>query len=186
VHRKSPPAWYALLLAAVGLQRLLELRRSRSNEALRPGARAAARSYPLMVAAHVGLVTLPLLESWRRPRPTPRWPWAAVLVAASALRIWSIRSLGSSWNVRGSVPPDLEPVTAGPYALIRHPNYVAVILEFAAVPLIAGAWISALVLSALNAAVLFDRIREEERLLDASPAYRDAFAHKARFIPGLF
>jgi methyltransferase len=186
VRWRWPPAWYAVLLAAVGLQRLLELRRSRRNEALRPGARAAARSYPLMVAAHVGLVALPLLESGRRPPPRPRWRWGAVLVGAAALRIWSIRSLGPSWNVRASVAPDLEPVTTGPYAFIRHPNYAAVILEFAAVPLIGGRWVSAVVLSALNAAVLLDRIRDEERLLNASAAYRSAFASKARFIPGVF
>ena len=183
---RPPPAWYALLLAGVGLERLLELRRSRRNQALHPGAPAAARTYPLMVAAHAGLVLLPLLESGRRPPRSPSWPWAAVLVAATALRVWSIRSLGASWNVRGSVPPDLEPVTSGPYAFIRHPNYVAVSLEFAALPLTGGAWISALLLSALNAAVLIDRIRDEERLLDASAAYRSAFAGKPRFIPRLF
>lgn len=150
------------------------------------GTRAAARSYPLMVAAHAGLVTLPLLEISRRRRLRPRWEWCAVLAAATGLRIWSLRSLGRAWNVRAAVPPDLRPVTDGPYAYIRHPNYLAVILEFAAIPLIAGARRSALLLSALNAAVLVDRIREEERLLDASAAYRKAFAGTARFIPGIF
>jgi methyltransferase len=60
-----------------------------------------------------------------------------------------------------------------------------VILEFAAVPLIAGAWLSAVVLSAVNTVVLADRIREEERLLDESPAYRERFSRRARFIPGI-
>ena len=114
------------------------------------------------------------------------WRWVMVLVAATALRIWSIRSLGQAWNVRAAVPDDLAPVESGPYAYIRHPNYLAVMLEFLAVPLIARARLSALVLSALNAVVLFDRIRAEERLLNASPAYRQAFARRARFIPGLF
>jgi methyltransferase len=180
------PGWYALLLAAVGVERLRELAVSRRHERSLNGRRAAESSYPLMVAAHVGLVTLPLLEaSIRRPRG-PRWGWVAVLAGATALRVWSIRSLGPSWNVRAVVPRDLEPVETGPYRYIRHPNYVAVILEFAAVPLIAGAWVSAGLLSALNAVVLYDRIREEERLLDESPTYQAAFAQRARFVPGVF
>lgn len=136
-----------------------------------------------MVAAHAALVTLPLLEVRGHPDRQPRLGWAAVLAAAIALRVWSIRTLGDSWNARAAVPDRLEPVSDGPYRYIRHPNYVAVILEFLAVPLIAGAWKSALLLSLLDAAVLADRITAEERLLDASPAYRLAFAGKARFIP---
>jgi methyltransferase len=77
-------------------------------------------------------------------------------------------------------------VTTGPYRFIRHPNYVAVILEFAALPMAGGAWLSALVLSALNGLVLWDRIRDEERLLAAVPGYEEALGGRARFLPGLF
>jgi methyltransferase len=139
-----------------------------------------------MVAAHVGLLTLPLLEVAGRPVRRPRWTWGVVLAGATLLRIWSIRSLGPAWNVRASVPDDLQPIESGPYAYIRHPNYLAVILEFAAVPLLAGARRSAIVLSLLNAAVLYDRIRAEERLLERSAAYREALGKRARFIPGVF
>jgi methyltransferase len=183
---RRPPGWYIVLLAAVGFERLRELRVSRANETSLPGRRAAAPTYPLMVAAHAGLVTLPLLEAslWRRRGP--RWGWVAVLAGATALRVWSIRSLGPAWNVRAVVPPDVHPVVRGPYRYARHPNYLAVVLEFLAVPMLAGAWRSAAVLSAVNAVVLYDRIREEEALLDESPAYRAAFSGRARFIPGVF
>jgi methyltransferase len=142
-----------------------------------------------MVAAHVGLCTLPLLEATvRRRRP----PAAAVclglglLGAATALRWWSIRSLGASWNVRAVVPDDLRPVTRGPYRFIRHPNYLAVALEFVALPLAGGAVWSAIGLSLLDAAVLADRIRDEERLLAAVPGYEASFAGRARLVPGVF
>jgi methyltransferase len=179
------PWWYAILLAGIGVERLRELDVSRTHERSLSGSPAAPASYPLMVAAHAGLVTLPLLEASLRRIRRPRWGWVAVLAGATALRVWSIRSLGSSWNVKAVVPPDLEPVERGPYRYVRHPNYLAVILEFAAVPLIAGAWLSAVVLSAVNTVVLADRIREEERLLDESPAYRERFSRRARFIPGI-
>ena len=181
-----PPLWF---IAVVGLNaaiRLRELSISRRNERAVPGVRAAPETYPLMVGTHVALVALPLLEVSGHPRRRPHWGWAAVLVGATALRVWCIRSLGPLWNVRATVPTDFEPVQTGPYRYIRHPNYLAVILEFAAVPLIAGAWGSAVLLSTLNAFVLADRIRAEERLLDASPAYRTAFAKRARFIPWVF
>jgi methyltransferase len=180
------PRWYLAVLAAVGIERLRELAVSRSHEQAAPGDRAASKTYPLMVALHVGLLTLPLVEVAAKRRRPPRWEWIAVLASATGLRLWSIRSLGNAWNVQAVVPAELRPVETGPYRFIRHPNYLAVILEFVAVPMIAGAWISAVALSALNAFVLFDRIRDEERLLNRSPAYRAAFAHRARFIPRVF
>src|SRR5438270_1106805 len=180
------PAWYVVLLAAVGVERLRELAVSREHESKLDGPRAAGATYPLMVAAHVALLTLPVVEVASRPPRHPRWRWVAVLAGATALRLWSIRSLGPSWNVHAVVPAELHPVESGPYRYIRHPNYVAVILEFAAIPLVAGARASAVVLSALNAVVLYDRIRAEEALLERSAAYRDAFAGKASFVPGLF
>ena len=181
------PKWYLVVIGAVAVQRLGELAISRSNEAGIRGVRAASSTYPLMVLAHVGLVTLPLVEvALRGSARRPRWPWVALLAGATCLRYWSIRSLGRSWNVRATVPDNLRPVETGPYAYIRHPNYLAVILEFAALPLMAGAWRSAVSLSVLNALVLVDRIRAEEMLLDASPAYRHAFARRHRFIPGVF
>jgi methyltransferase len=181
-----PPAWYLAVLAANAAMRLRELAVSRRHERLRGGEPSAPGTYPLMVAAHVALVAMPLLEVSLRGRARPHCGWGAVLVGATALRVWCIRSLGTAWNVRASVPVDLVPVTSGPYRYVRHPNYVAVILEFLAVPLVAGAWVSAVLLSAWNGLVLFDRIGAEERALDESAAYRRAFAGRARLIPGVF
>ena len=183
---KPPPIWYLAVLGANAGMRLSELAISRRNERLRGGKPSAPGTYPLMVAAHVALVAMPLVEVSMRGRARTHWGWLGVLLGATALRVWCIKSLGSAWNVRASVPADLEPVTSGPYRYIRHPNYIAVIVEFLAVPLIAGAWVSAIVLSAWNGLVLFDRIRAEEGALMKSAAYRRAFAGKARFIPGVF
>ncbi len=170
----------------MGAQRLRELALSRGHERGLRGRRAAARSYPLMVAAHVGLCALPLVEvAVRRRRPRAPLLWAGVLAGATALRWWSIRSLGRSWNVRALVPDDLRPVTAGPYRFLRHPNYLAVGLEFLALPLAGGATWSAVGLSLLDAAVLYDRIRDEDRLLAEVPGYEEAFRGRARVLPGV-
>jgi len=140
-----------------------------------------------MVAAHVGLCTLPLVEvaALRRRSRVPLL-WVGVLGAATALRLWSIKTLGSTWNIRSVVPDDLQPVTSGPYRFLRHPNYLAVTWEFLALPLAGGAVWSAVGLSLANAAVLWDRVRAEERLLAEVPGYEEAFRGRPRFIPGVF
>lgn len=143
-----------------------------------------------MVAVHAALFTLPLLEMTasgpKAPGPRPRRGWIAALAAAALLRRWAVSSLGGAWNVRGAVAPGLVPVTRGPYRWVRHPNYLAVIVEFAALPMAAGAWRSAALLSAANAALLAGRIRAEEALLRSVPGYEAAFRGRARFLPGIF
>ena len=179
--------WYVGLLALVGAERVRELAISRRNSRSVVGEPSASRSYPAIVAAHIGLLTLPVVEiAWARPKPRARGLWLALLAAATGLRWWSISILGASWNVQAQVSKGFVPITAGPYRYLRHPNYVALIIEFVALPMAGGAWRSALGLSLLNGLALFDRIRAEEAQLNRSAAYRDAFQRKARLIPGLF
>jgi methyltransferase len=183
------PWWYPAVLAAVAAQRLRELVISRRNASGAGGLPSAPRTYPLIVTAHLALFVLPPLEirlAQRRPGGRATLAWLGVLAAATALRWWSIRSLGGSWNVRAVVPDDLEPVTTGPYRFLRHPNYLALLIEFVALPMAGGAWLSALALSTLNGAALAVRIRAEEEQLERSAAYREAFRNKARLIPGIY
>ena len=108
--------------------------------------------------------------------------WLAVL----ALKVWIASTLGPLWNVR-LVRRAVQPViTHGPYRFLRHPNYLAVILEIAVVPLIAGAYWTALIASAANGWVLLGRIKAEESYLMTFPDYRLWFSGKKRIIPGLW
>ena len=166
------PWWYVAALAAVAAQRVRELTISRRNSRGTGGSPSAPRTYPLIVAAHLGLFVLPPLEihlARRRTGGRAALAWLGVLAAATGLRWWSIQSLGGAWNVRGQVPQGLAPVTRGPYRFLRHPNYLALVLE-----------------SAVNGAALAVRIRAEEAQLERSAAYREAFRRKARLIPGVF
>jgi methyltransferase len=173
------------LALAMGAQRLVELRISARNRATAgPGDQSSAATYPLMVAANVALFTV---SAWPRPdRRIPKAVRVAALLglgAATGLRLWVIRTLGDDWNVTAHVRPGIRIETGGPYRFIRHPNYVAVALEFACLPVAVGALPEAAVLSLANAAVLVPRIRAEERLLDAIPGYREAFRDVPRFFP---
>ena len=181
------PVWYLGLLGLVGIQRVRELVISRRHSIALGGTASAPRSYPAIVAAHIGLLTLPVIEiAATRRKPHPSAVWVGLLVAATGLRWWSIQSLGTAWNVRAQVAEDFKPVTTGPYRYIRHPNYLALVIEFVALPMAGGAWRSAIGLSLVNGLALWDRIRAEEEQLSRSDGYRSAFGQKARLIPGIF
>ncbi len=183
------PLWFGVLNAAVAAQRLRELRISRRNTRAGAGDPSAPRSYLVIVAAHIGLLVLPSVEitlADRRPGRLATGTWLALLAGATALRWWSINALGSAWNVRAQVSDQLVPVTTGPYRFVRHPNYLALLVEFVALPMAGGAWMSAVGLSLLNGAALLVRIRAEESQLLRSSSYREAFGHRPRLVPGLF
>jgi methyltransferase len=174
-----------ILVVANSAQRLVELRISARNRArLGAAEQSSPSTYPLMVATHVALFAV---CAWPRSgRHVPKSVELAALAglaAATGLRLWVIRTLGTSWNVTAHVGPDITVETGGPYRYIRHPNYVAVALEFACLPVAVGAVPEAVLLSLADAAVLVPRIRSEERLLDAVPGYREAFDGVPRFIP---
>lgn len=112
-----------------------------------------------------------------------------VFISSQLLRYWTLRALGTNWNVNIMSPKDFKNsyfVSSGPYHFIRHPNYLVVILEFLSLPLIGSAIYTALIFSFLNALVLFFRINEEESFLFKRPAYYELMNSKKRFIPGVF
>lgn len=149
----------AALVLAIAVQRLTELRLAKRNLqwALAQGGRLIDEShYWLFFALHGGwLLAWPLEACWRGLELTSAWPaWLAGFLLAEALRYWAIASLGQRWNTKIVVIPGAPLIRCGPYRFIAHPNYVAVALELACVPMIFGAWITALVCTILNAALL--------------------------------
>lgn len=158
---------YLLLLGLVVLERVAELVVSRRNAAwsfARGGVEHGAGHYPVMVALHTAFLVGCAVEA--RPFvPALGWPMVGLVVAAQALRWWVIHTLGPRWNTRVIVVPGLPLVTGGPFRWLRHPNYLAVVVEGIALPLAGGAWVTALVFTGLNALLLRVRIRVEERAL---------------------
>lgn len=159
--------WYQLLIGAVAVERLAELvvtQRNRAWSQAHGGVEFGAGHYPVMVALHVGLLAGCLIEPIVSHRPFVAalgWPMLAVVVAAQVLRWWCIGTLNHQWNARVIVIPGAARVTGGPYRLLPHPNYVAVIAEGIALPLVHTAWVTALVFSVLNAVLLRTRIHVE-------------------------
>lgn len=162
-------AFYVVLIVAVAAERLAELVVSRRNLAWarpRSGREYGFGHYPFMVVLHIGLLVACLAEALHRPFvPALGWPMLAVVLLAQALRWWCITVLGPRWNTRIIVIPGLPLVEGGPYRWMRHPNYVAVVIEGIALPLVHTAWITAVVFTVLNAGLLRVRIASENAAL---------------------
>jgi methyltransferase len=163
--------WYYALIAVVAVERLAELVVSKRNLAwsiARGGREHGFSHYPVMVVLHFGLLVGCVLEPLLLDRPfipALGWPMLAVVLAAQALRWWCIVTLGPQWNTRVIVVPGAQRVVAGPYRWIPHPNYVAVIVEGIALPLVHTAWLTAAVFTVLNAVLLRTRLRVENKAL---------------------
>ena len=164
-------AFYLLLILAVGLERLAELVVSQRNLAwsrARGGIESGGGHYPAMVLLHTGLLAGCLLEAWLADRPfipALGWPMMAVVLLAQTLRWWCIGTLGRQWNTRVVIVPGLGRVRGGPYRWLPHPNYVAVVAEGVALPLVHTAWLTAVSFTVLNGWLLRVRIRPENRAL---------------------
>lgn len=161
-----------LVLSIVVVQRLSELVLARRNYrwAMHHGGREyGADHYWLFIVLHSLWLVCMALESLILRPPVPIWwPFSlALIVVAQVLRYWAITTLGRRWNTRIVVFNQMPKVQSGPYRYIRHPNYVAVALEIAAIPALVGAWHTALLFSIANGALLLlIRIPAEERALE--------------------
>ena len=164
--------WYLILLFAVGVERLAELFLAQRNLAwsrARGGVEIGAGHYPVMVILHLALLVGCVVEVTVMQRPfipALAWPMLALVVAAQGLRWWCITTLGRQWNTRVVVIPGAPRIDGGPYRWISHPNYVAVVAEGVALPMVHTAWITACVFTVLNAALLTARIRTENAALE--------------------
>jgi methyltransferase len=167
---------YYTLLAIIGVERVCELVVStrHANASLRRGGvESGAGHFPVMVALHALLLAGCVVEPLAAHRtfiPGLEYPMIAVVVLANALRWWCIATLGPSWSARVIVIPGMPLVRSGPYRWFAHPNYVAVIIEGAALPLAGSAWITAATFTVLNAVLLTVRLRCETGALTAASA----------------
>ena len=160
---------YAIMIF-ITLQRISELIIAQSNTKalLARGAVEFGRShYPVMVLMHASWLAV----LWATVGGAPvSMPLLAVFAVLQAMRVWVLATLGRRWTTRIIVPKDEVPITSGPFRIMRHPNYFVVICEIAVVPLMFGLVLVAVLYSALNAAMLWVRIRAE------NAAYSDAVA----------
>jgi len=182
---------YLCLLIFVAVGRLAELGISRRHQ--RQLAEQGVRKIPephfrWMVFLHGGVLVCAGAEVLilHRPLiPALAAPMIVLFVPANLLRWWVIHTLAGHWNVEVMESSRVGVVSSGPYRWVRHPNYVAVVIEIFSLPMIHTAWITAIVGSLGNLEILRRRLRVEDEVLLSSPAYRLAMDGKPRFFPRL-
>ncbi len=163
------------------IQRLYELKVAKRNEKVitaKGGKVLPEKNYLFMVLLHTSwLLSLVYFGFFKDLTFSPVIFTTALLffLAGQCLRIVAIRTLGERWSTRVMVLPEAPVIKSGLFNSIRHPNYLGVVLEIAALPLIAGLWVHALTFSILNGIILFFRIRFEERMLDQFNNYHESF-----------
>ncbi len=162
---------YMVLIALIAIQRVWELgvstRHFRALKA-RGAVEVGGGHYPWMVTLHTAFLVSCVAEVWLLDRPwRPVMAVFAMLIlgAALMLRWWTLATLGERWTTRVVVVPGEELVTSGPYRWLRHPNYLVVVLEIAAIPMVHCAWLTAAVFTIANLVLLRERIRVEEGAL---------------------
>ncbi len=154
-----------LILSLVTAQRLIELyiaQRNTKRLIAKGGFEVGSGHYPLIVALH----TVWLAGLWYLVlNAEVSWPWIMAYLVLEAARGWIIAALGSRWTTRIIVVPGETLVDEGPYKYFRHPNYLVVAGEIFILPMAFGLWWYAIIFAALNAAVLWFRIKAEDAAL---------------------
>lgn len=179
---------FAIVLCLLIVQRLIELRIAFINERImiEKGAMEFGRAhYPFIVLLHILFLFSLITEvTYFNKSISPFWyVLSPILIFAQFIRYWSIFTLGPFWNTKIIVLPNAVVKVKGPYQYIRHPNYVAVAIEIALIPLLYQAIWTAIVFSLINGIILSIRIREEERALKLVTDYSNAFRITSRFFP---
>ncbi len=180
------------IVAAVVLQRLVELGISKRNAAyiLTQGGREHGDNLlNLVKVLQVNWLIAMMVEVWGLNRPfIPELATFALIVtiAGQVLRYLSMQALGWRWTLPIITVPGAPVVNTGIYHYLRHPNWLGVTLEIAALPLIHGAYLTAIGFSVVNAFVMSQRIQTEESALSQDNNYASAFVERSRFVPKIW
>ena len=168
------PLGYFLLIMAIVIQRLGELFLS-SSHAKRLAQKGAyeigEKNYFLMKIVHILFFCVLLGEAlWHYDPPQKNYVIGAAIMIflGQVLRFYSMAMLGERWTTKVFVVPGHPSIRRGLYRFFGHPNYLGVVLELWAIPMLGGLWWTAGIFSAINFFILWQRIEFEHRALALS------------------
>lgn len=164
--------FFVIVITFVMVQRIVELIVAKRNErwARQNGAiEYGANHYKYIVSLHTLFFISLIIEYTLHPTLINGWYFFFTLfILAQGLRIWSLFSLGKYWNTKILIIPHSAKVSKGPYRFMKHPNYIVVAIELFTLPMIFGAYVTAILFSLLNFILIyFIRIPKEEVALQS-------------------
>jgi methyltransferase len=159
--------YFIIFISFFVLQRLSELFIAKRNERwlLKQGAIEYGQShYPFIIALHTLFIFSLITEYIVSGQPLISLIFLVIYLVVLSFKYWALSSLGKYWNTKIYRIPGVYPVKKGPYKFLKHPNYMEVVCEIAIIPLVFHLYYTAVIFTILNAAMLFVRIREENRV----------------------
>lgn len=161
-------------LTVIGLALIGAWRARAASHGRRSGASPRLLGWPVTFALAVGYIAVGILLWEPVPVDLPESLGLILLIAGSLiyfpgviLYVWGFRALGPMFGVSSSVTAELYEghrlVDDGPYAIVRHPMYLGVMLAAFGALLIFRTW--SMVFYALTSLGLIVRARREEDLL---------------------
>jgi protein-S-isoprenylcysteine O-methyltransferase Ste14 len=132
------------------------------------------------------VVTLALVEYLVRGTGFHAPPFIAGLVVAGSaflIRAAAVRALGRMWSVHIEIRREHELVRNGPFGWVRHPIYLAAILELVGAMLLMNSVYTWIVFVFFFIPSLFARIRLEERAMVAQ--FGDAYLRYRKTTPAV-
>jgi|SRR5436305_4973150 len=157
---------FIIFISAFILQRISELVIARRNEKWLRAQGAIGygqKHYPFIVLLHFFFILSMIFEYWQNKTGLDIL-FLILFIILLIAKIWTIASLGKYWNTKILRIPEMPPINKGPYKFLRHPNYIIVVCEFIAVPMVFHLYWTAIVFSVMNGVILRIRIKTEEEV----------------------
>ena len=158
-----------VLLPVVFIPMLIEARVAAINERRqreRGGVEPSSDVYAIMRIAYPAVFLAMIAEGVWRPGHAFVLAGAVLFVLAKCLKSWAIVTLREAWTFRVIVRPDVPLVTSGPYRVLCHPNYVAVVGELVGVALMSGARVAGPLGTIFFSLLMLRRISVEEEAIE--------------------
>ena len=160
-----------------------------------PASSERARDRASLVGILIQAAGFAMVWGIRRPHGTPILPlspvtWVLLTVLAVALALGSawlgagaIRTLGKQWSLQARITQDHDLITSGPYRIVRHPIYTAMLGLLVATGLVLSRPIglAAGLLTFVAGTAL--RVRVEEKLLRRT--FGETYDSYARQVPAV-
>jgi len=141
-----------------------------------------------------------IVWGWRRPigstllgvrsafEPAVAAGSVLVAVASGLFGVWAVRTLGKQWSLVARLAEKHELITSGPYRIVRHPIYSAMLGLLIATGVAMSEFLPTLIAAAIYTGATMMRVGSEERLLASAfgAAHADYKRRVRAFIPGIW